>query len=395
LFSRAVFGDETDFSSIKSNGEAFFDEVQFQADTTFADAVFKSDATFTAAEFEGSSNRHDDDATFESATFAKEANFGKANFRHANFIKTTFGKPGLFSDATFENSVEFRPQPVEGGETLIVLNQANLSAGSLSQPESGRVYYDLVNGEIGEVTLEHNNCNGELFDYFRFCNTTFSGFDFTTHKSHLAETNWTMHEFNGTHLLENNSLSMTNPANLENTYLKAKNAAADFGERKAAAEFFIKEMIYRGQKNWLIAKGHTIGSVTEISLSTRLKAFGKWGANRILHQTCGYGERLWRVIYASFITIIFWAVLYTIIPGGLEESGTTRGLDSVSQLITPQGLEIVGQNAYFSAATFITLEYVGTSPAGSLARWLASLQAYTGALLIAMFVFVLGRRVAW
>jgi hypothetical protein len=324
-----------------------------------------------------------------------EVTFENATFRHANFVKTRFGKRGDLSDVTFEDSVTFRPRPVGGGETLIDFRNAHLASGTLGQPESGQVFYDLTRGHIGAVILEHEHCERALFDYFRFCDTTFDGFDFTTHKAHLAESNWIIHRFLGDHLYSEETVSMTNPANLENTYLKAKNAASTFGERKAAAEFFIKEMVYRSKKNWLIATGHTVGSATDTSVTTRLKAFGKWGANRVLYQTSGYGERLWRVLYVSFVVILFWAFLYTLVPGGLEDGGTARGIGGLTQLFTLEGLEILSQNIYFSAATFIMLEYVGASPAGSLARWLASLQAYTGALLVAMFVFVLGRRVAW
>ena len=395
LFARTIFDDETDFSSTAFADSAHFDEVQFRADTTFADATFQADATFEASEFEGSSNRHNDDANFESATFFAGADFTDVSFRYTNFTNTEFGEDAWFEGITVADSAVFRPQPAETDETLIHLENASLRGGTLGQPEVGRVFYDLTGGSIGAVRLDDTHCDLPLFDHFRFADTDFDGFDFTSHKAHLAENNWTIHEFAAqADRVSGGAAAIENPATLENTYLKAKNAAADFGDRKAAAEFFIKEMLYRRRKNWDIATGHTVGSITEVSPRNRLRSLGKWVGNHILYQTCGYGERLWRVLYVSGAVIFFWGIIYTIIPQGIE-GGKARGVDSLAQLATPEGLIILGRNIYFSTATFITLEYVGGSPAGSTARWLASLEAFSGALLIALVVFVLGRRVAW
>jgi uncharacterized protein YjbI with pentapeptide repeats len=417
LFSRATFGAGAEFASAAFGDTAHFDEVEFDADSTFADARFAADATFVASEFHGSRNRHDDDASFESATFVGDADFNGVSFRYANFAKTAFGEGGSFSGAAFSEAVQFRPRPtaatgsgestgpeethgptepgeaVEPAETLVDLTDATVAGGTLGQPEAGSVFYDCTESEIGRVTFDDADCDRELFDYFRLCNTDFDGFDFTSHKAHLAENDWVIHEFGAERTADGDG-EVTNPATLENTYLKAKNCASDFGDRKAAAEFFIKEMLYRRKKNGHIATGRSVGSVTAVSPRTRLNAAGKWVGNAVLYQTCGYGERLWRVMYVSLAAIFAWGLVYTLMPTGVDGGGA-RTLESAAQLLTPEGLAVLGRNVYFSTATFITLEYVNGAPGGSMARWLASLEAFTGALLIALVVFVLGRRVAW
>ena len=417
LFSRTAFNAGAEFSSAAFGDTAHFDEVEFDADSTFADARFDGDATFVASEFHGSRNRHDDDASFQSATFVAEADFDEVSFRYANFAKTAFGDRGSFVGTTFSEAVRFRPVPIEaigagegtesgeaggsataGGaagsaETLVDLTDATVAGGTLGQPEAGSAFYDCTGSEIGRVTFDDAHCDRELFDYFRLCNTDFDGFDFTSHKAHLAENDWVIHEFGAERTADGNG-AVTNPATLENTYLKAKNCASDFGDRKAAAEFFIKEMLYRRKKNGYIATGRSVGSVTAASPRTRLNAVGKWIGNTILYQTCGYGERLWRVMYVSFAAILAWGLVYTLMPTGVDGGGA-RTLESAAQLLTPEGIAVLGRNVYFSTATFITLEYVNGAPGGSMARWLASLEAFTGALLIALVVFVLGRRVAW
>ncbi|MFB6268190.1 MAG: ion channel, partial [Halodesulfurarchaeum sp.] len=113
--------------------------------------------------------------------------------------------------------------------------------------------------------------------------------------------------------------------------------------------------------------------------------------------TCGYGERLWRVIYISVIVVATWAVLFTTLSKGTRGPAgmTTAGLSGLGELFTPEGMVILGKNLYFSLVTFTTLGYGDIQPVGAMARFLASVESFIGALLVALVVFVLGRRVAW
>jgi voltage-gated potassium channel Kch len=54
-----------------------------------------------------------------------------------------------------------------------------------------------------------------------------------------------------------------------------------------------------------------------------------------------------------------------------------------------------GLNLYFSVVTFTTLGYGDIRPIGTTARFLAGLESFVGALMVALVVFVLGRRVSW
>ncbi|WP_256392807.1 pentapeptide repeat-containing protein [Natronoarchaeum rubrum] len=90
-----------------------------------------------------------------------------------------------------------------------------------------------------------------------------------------------------------------------------------------------------------------------------------------------YGESPKRVIGASVGVISIFAVLYSLI-GGLEPTPSSAG-----------------QFLYFSVATFTTLVYGNIRPAKETTQLLASLEAFLGALLLALLVFVLGRRATW
>lgn len=90
-----------------------------------------------------------------------------------------------------------------------------------------------------------------------------------------------------------------------------------------------------------------------------------------------YGESPARVVGASIGVIFLFAALYPI-AGGLE----------------PESASLVDY-VYFSASTFTSLVYGGLQPGNRLVRMLASIQSFAGALLLALLVFVLGRRATW
>lgn len=394
-FENARFGDSASFTDTTFEGTAEFDQVIFENETTFARARFAASVSFRSTEFRGDANIHDDDATFDGATFDGEARFRGARFQYATFTDVTFGGRADFRQTRFRESVEIEAGPASG-VGLVDMERAQLAGGTIAQPASGSMFYDLTEAVVGDVTLLAGDGDRALFEHFRFCNTEFDNFDFTRHKSELARDNWVIHGWDAPAFEElDSAAAVTDHSTLESTYLKAKNSAAEFGDRKAAAEFFIKEMAYRRRKNGEIALGR--GRSQEVPVRSRLRAAGKWLGNAILYQTCGYGERLWRVVYVSGVAIVIWAFLYATMTEGTEGASglTNEGLQSISDLATPEGVVIFGKNLYFSMVTFTTLGYGDIQPVGMTARTLAGLESFFGALLVALVVFVLGRRVAW
>jgi uncharacterized protein YjbI with pentapeptide repeats len=92
--------------------------------------------------------------------------------------------------------------------------------------------------------------------------------------------------------------------------------------------------------------------------------------------SCGYGEKPWRAIVTSLLIVLGFAAAFL----SLE----LRGPDGVV------GADFM-DCAYFSTVTFTTLGYGDIIPFG-LARYVAATEAFLGAWMMALFVFVFCRR---
>ncbi len=79
--------------------------------------------------------------------------------------------------------------------------------------------------------------------------------------------------------------------------------------------------------------------------------------------------------------------------GGVTDGGVIYRLTSPAELASVEGLETVARGLYFSVITFTTIGYANVAPAGGGSRVLVGIESLAGALLMALFVYVLARRV--
>jgi Ion channel. len=70
------------------------------------------------------------------------------------------------------------------------------------------------------------------------------------------------------------------------------------------------------------------------------------------------------------------------------------GIESLAELATAAGWSDILLNGYFSIITFSTIGYGDLSPHGPVSRVLVAVESLAGAVLVALLIFVLGRRVA-
>jgi len=108
-----------------------------------------------------------------------------------------------------------------------------------------------------------------------------------------------------------------------------------------------------------------------------------------------YGESLRRLVIGWVVTILGFALLYPVV-GGISDDGMVYKIDllfswpTLPNLIT--GSEVYLRSIYFSTITFTTIGYANVAPHGYGSRILVGLESLFGAILIALFVYVLGRR---
>lgn len=137
----------------------------------------------------------------------------------------------------------------------------------------------------------------------------------------------------------------------------------------------------------------------------------------------GYGMSPWRVIATAFAVIVVCALIYPM-TGGIQETvsqsagpikeaaratnatnitetnPSTRQVTvtwSVDQALEQEPWALVTlflRSLYFSAITFTTLGYGDIAPVGNAARVVAGLESLVGAMLTALLVFVLSRRIS-
>lgn len=386
MFETAEFEDDAAFRAVTFEDGADFDEARFAANADFTDARFLQRAVFRGAVFDGGTNFLQASAVFEAVQFHDDVDFDNASFTSGNFRHTRFGGVIDFSGATFDDEIDFLAESISE-DTYVDFTRAIIKDGTITQPESNWIGYDLTRASIGDLTLETETDadHHDLLDQFRFCNTEFNEFDgyhfdFASHARSLAQNDWTLHTFAAAGDYEH-ELELT-PATTETTYLKAKAAASQAGYIKAAGEFRIKRQQHARRKHLDIARTATAG------ITTRFKALSRAAESYFLDITCGYGMRLARIIAVFLVAPFFPALLYTF--GGAPFRTSAGQLSALSQLTTPEGLTVLYENIYFSYITFLTIGYGGIGPEGVLARLLAGLEVYLSVVLggLVLYAFI-------
>jgi uncharacterized protein YjbI with pentapeptide repeats len=110
-----------------------------------------------------------------------------------------------------------------------------------------------------------------------------------------------------------------------------------------------------------------------------------------------YGERPRRVVYASVAIVLLFAVLFPLLGGvSVEQAQPTHSIFYPTLPFSwslPEPISVLLTSLYFSAVTFTTLGYGGMQPSSSATQLLAAVESLFGALLIALYVAVVSRRV--
>lgn len=382
--SDATFRENSTFTGCRFGGTADFDEAIFEGDASFEAVAFDGRVTFRGVEFQGSSNHHRAGVTFEAATFGDDASFHDVDATSADFRETEFAGDARFTESAFAERIDVAIVSIED-DTLADFTGAHLAAGTITQPSSGWVRYDMTEATVGDVTLRSagEGTDRDLLEYFRFCNTDFDGFDFGNHVEYLDRSNWELHSFDAGGIDHEFAVEMS-PQAIEKTYQRAKTNASAESNVKAAGEFRVKRQQYARKKFLAIVRDPAE------DLSTRVSNGLRASENYFLGITCGHGMRLYRVAAMFVLFPLIPALLYAFGgPAFMTEAGQ---LDSLGALGTGAGREMFFDILYFSYITFLTIGYGDVVATGTLGRFMAGLEVYMSVILGGLFIYALVKR---
>lgn len=110
-----------------------------------------------------------------------------------------------------------------------------------------------------------------------------------------------------------------------------------------------------------------------------------------------YGENPWWIVWVLVHTILFVrsSTRSSVARSTEQTEAVAFDVLSIIPITIPETVSILLSTIYFSAVTFTTLGYGDVQPASSAAEALATVESFLGALLMALLVFVLGRRTNW
>lgn len=436
-FGRATFNKRADFNVAtfyrgpSSLIGAQFDNVEFQGETIFRVASFfgkarfyrtefKSQAEFGNSIFNGRADFRESDfrkkASFDGVSFKKQQNrnipgttFESAQFeRSASFSRVEFNRIVEFKKVRFHESLEFseKDDPEFPAKYVVHLSEATISEGDFTRADDGRIFFDFTSAELGDLSLESSSDSDNVLRYCRFINTDFQGFDFTKYKNELSQENWLINRVDEDFRIEVENEENLVSSDFMNTFLKAKNGAKLVGDTESASAFLIKEMRCRRDRH---KKTYENLNIRDLD---RWVMFGQFYANKLMDVTSAFGERPRRVVITSVLVIMLSGLIYPVsfIPGfdgitedspqglvyhtyGLPEMSQIRSLGDILDLFV-DAVDLFVSSIYFSIATFITLGYGDMQPIGWGTQLLASIEAFIGAFLVALFVFSLGKQVS-
>jgi uncharacterized protein YjbI with pentapeptide repeats len=396
-FNAAVIEGDAEFGSADFNQGAYFFETEFSAgayfgETTFTDGAefyetvfdgggyfmqtrFTGDATFTQAEF-GS------DADFPETVFQGDAKFGEATFEmEAVFQEVEFGGKIVFMYAEFNETAYFNHLDLEGGQFLRAdltdatfigtnLHNANLESALLSRATlfgADLRGAKLAGAVLGDVRIDED--------------TVFLG-------RPSVDGDSSPHTFSA---IRSRPCCVYDPAYESSSEHedvdKAKGvyrALEELGGRVARPRLQSRCFVRRQdlQKDEYRREARQADT-----WETALVAGVRWVRAKAARVTLLYGESPWRVVAVSLGSILLFGFLYPV--WGLQSSST--GL-AITYPRVFENSRLLFESLYYSTLTFTTGP-PGYQPLG-FARVLTVLNTAIGPILVALLVFVFGRRAA-
>jgi uncharacterized protein YjbI with pentapeptide repeats len=454
-FTGVTCADRVTFEGTNIEGAAVFVGSTFARQPrsrpiTFEDATFEATAVFggkVSTMQDDDPARFDDHVGFESATFADKAWFEGVDFDSgATFSDVSFGTDVVFSEANAEKVVadglqvdgdftaralavrdhlDLRDGTVQGE---LCLDEAAVGAGlTLESAECAAVSArkaDLRDSQLAGIDLSGADFQGadlresDLESAF-LSRAVLSGADLRGARLYGAtlgdaqiddETTFLGHP-DGDHDASPHTFSaiftpfccvydpdygdggVVDFDKAKSTYRALEELGGKAARPRLQARCFVRRQDLQKDE-------YRRDVATADTFEKRLIAGARFSRAKVARATLLYGESPWRVIGWSLGSILTFALLFPL--GGWIETddGTALTYSQISTAPTAdlfgwlgELLGILGDSVYYSTLTFTALGFGDFHPVG-IGRLLTTLETGSGAVLLALLVFILGRRAA-
>ena len=416
IFARIDFQKNVSFSVATFSGEADFFDATFSCGANFSFATFNKIPDFTDATFSGEANFFDATflcgadfllgtfscgANFSFATFNKMAYFKDTTFSgEANFALTKFMGEAYFKSASF-SEVKFRGATFKGEayfKDAIFISKADFSDTTISErfiliPDDSKTvttidFYGTYFSDSARIKADMSKCS--------FANSNIERVDMTD-SIWIADDDKPKKSFSAFYERIRNKVGLSetpiiiweeyqgelkdNWKELEGIYRRLKQSYQKYGDTSTAGKFYYQEMECKRKQ---------------------LKGIDKHFWYLFYKTLCGYGEKPFRVIWASGFIILASSILF--LYWGIELLGSevsnlpARLIDynlSLNFQWVIMNYEKVIRDwlecLYTSVITFTTLGYGDVHPIG-FSRIVASVEAGFGIIMTALFIFVFTRK---
>ena len=380
-FSGSILGD-SDFSA----------SILF--DTDFSDCEL-SQSDFTDSVLQGAKMSESDlsDTRFYNSKLQgidlSQSNLRKANLRKVNLEKADIIGADLqgvdctesdLSKVDLTNANLSESDLSEGNLTGTCLNDATLSRVNLDQTE-------MVESDLSQATARSASFNGANLEDATFVRTELR--DANLRNTRLYQT-----------LFSDTRINSNTDFGEKSTY---ENPDTDLGEqyentsRWEAASWVYRRLRDLHEENAMSEKAREYHVRKEEAQRQDYRAEGQffqWFVHTLNLALTRHGESLKRIVAWSVGTILLSAFFYPFFGGFRDASNTVHSVWSIPSGSFWELIPLFARSLYFSTVTFTTLGYGDYQPVGPFSKALAGAESLAGALLVALFVFVLGRRVA-
>ncbi|APE96281.1 hypothetical protein HSR6_1845 [Halodesulfurarchaeum formicicum] len=421
IFKAVTFEGLADFRKTTFEGLANFNAVQ-AGDWAFMGAEFERQAKFGNAEFGGRTN-------FMLAEFGKRANFMLAEFGElADFESAEFGGAADFNEAEFGGGADFEGVEFEeevGFKGAEFWGEADFRGSSFegNAPvfrgvafEEGSIFADLTldgtqfnGGDLTDATFTGTSLRNTNFESALLSRATFFDADLRGAKlsgavlgdvriddrtrflgSPSEDVDTSPHTFAA---IRSRPACVYDPSyegdgeqedadKAKSVYRALEELGGKHARPRLQSRSFVRRQDLQKKNYWDDA------TANEASLEERLIAGARWSRAKVARATLLYGESPWRVIGYSLSFILGFAMLFPL--GGWMKP---EGGDPITYAQIMSNPAEILNSVYYSTLTFTALGFGDFKPVG-FGRALTTIETGLGAVLLALFVFILGRRAA-